>query len=335
MGTPLLHYRTPGGKFPTSRATCIFPSMSSPVPIVIGTRGSQLATTQTEMVRAALEKRWGNAIDVRLEIISTRGDVDQQSLRLIGGQGIFTREIERTVLDGTVDLAVHSLKDLPTETDDDLMLAAIPPREDVRDVLVTRDGGGLEQLPEGARIGTGSARRQSQLAMQRPDLQFLDLRGNVDTRLRKVHDGAADAVVLAAAGLHRLGLQDRISQYLDPLTILPSPGQGALGLQMRADAVEKQRFVAALDDAATHASVTAERSFLAALGGGCRAPIAAWARTADEVLLMDGVVLRTDGTDACRASRTGSLEDADRLGGELGDDIKAKGATAILADYTD
>ncbi|MFP6591466.1 MAG: hydroxymethylbilane synthase [Candidatus Latescibacterota bacterium] len=309
--------------------------MSPPVPIVIGTRGSQLATTQTEMVRAALEKRWGDAIDVRLEIISTRGDVDQQSLRLIGGQGIFTREIERTVLDGTVDLAVHSLKDLPTETDDDLMLAAIPPREDVRDVLVTRDGGGLEQLPEGARIGTGSARRQSQLAMQRPDLQFLDLRGNVDTRLRKVHDGTADAVVLAAAGLHRLGLQDRISQYLDPLTILPSPGQGALGLQMRADAVEKQRFVAALDDATTHASVTAERSFLAALGGGCRAPIAAWARTADEVLLMDGVVLRTDGTDACRASRTGSLEDADRLGGELGDDIKAKGATAILADYTD
>ncbi|MEE2830948.1 MAG: hydroxymethylbilane synthase [Candidatus Latescibacterota bacterium] len=309
--------------------------MSPPVPIVIGTRGSQLATTQTEMVRAALEKRWGDAIDVRLEIISTRGDVDQQSLRLIGGQGIFTREIERAVLDGTVDLAVHSLKDLPTETDDDLMLAAIPPREDVRDVLVTRDGGGLEQLPEGARIGTGSARRQSQLAMQRPDLQFLDLRGNVDTRLRKVHDGAADAVVLAAAGLHRLGLQDRISQYLDPLTVLPSPGQGALGLQMRADAVEKQRFVAALDDAATHASVTAERSFLAALGGGCRAPIAAWARTADEVLLMDGVVLRTDGTDACRASRTGSLEDADRLGGELGDDIKAKGATAILADYTD
>ena len=335
MGTPLLHCHTPGGKFPTSRANCIFPSMSPPVPIVIGTRGSRLATTQTEMVRAALEKRWGDAIDVRLEIISTRGDVDQQSLRLIGGQGIFTREIERTVLDGTVDLAVHSLKDLPTETDDDLMLAAIPPREDVRDVLVTRDGGGLEQLPEGARVGTGSARRQSQLAMQRPDLQFFDLRGNVDTRLRKVHDGAADAVVLAAAGLHRLGLQDRISQYLDPLTILPSPGQGALGLQMRADAVEKQRFVAALDDATTHASVTAERSFLAALGGGCRAPIAAWARTADEVLLMDGVVLRTDGTDACRASRTGSLEDADRLGGELGDDIKAKGATAILADYTD
>lgn len=309
--------------------------MSPPVPIVIGTRGSQLATTQTEIVRASLEKRWGDAIDVTLEIIRTRGDVDQQPLRLIGGQGIFTREIERAVLDGTVDLAVHSLKDLPTETDDDLILAAIPPREDVRDVLVTRDGGGLEQLPKGARIGTGSARRQSQLAMQRSDLQFLDLRGNVDTRLRKVHDGAADAVVLAAAGLHRLGLQDRINQYLDPLTILPSPGQGALGLQMRADAVEKQRFVAALDDAETHASVTAERSFLAALGGGCRAPIAAWARTADEVLLMDGVVLRTDGTDACRASRAGSLEDADRLGGELGDDIKAKGASAILADYTD
>ena len=309
--------------------------MSASVSIVIGTRGSQLATTQTGMVRAALEKRWGEAIDVRLEIISTRGDVDHQSLRQIGGQGIFTREIERALLDGAIDLAVHSLKDLPTEMDEDLVLAAIPSREDVRDVLVTRDGGGLQQLPEGARVGTGSARRRAQLAIVRPDLRFVDLRGNVDTRLRKVHDGQVDAVVLAAAGLHRLGLRDRISQYLDPLTVLPSPGQAALGLQMRADAVDKHVFVNPLDDVGTHASVTAERAFLASLGGGCRSPIAAWARTGEEGLRVDGVVLRLDGTEACRASRTGALEDAHRLGGELGDDVKASGAAAILADYHD
>ena len=301
--------------------------------IIIGTRGSQLATTQTGMVKTALEQRWGAAIDVRLEIISTRGDVDRQSLREIGGQGIFTREIERALLEGTVDLAVHSLKDLPTEMDDALVLAAIPLREDVRDVLITSDGVSLEQLPKGARVGTGSARRQAQLALQRPDLCFVDLRGNVDTRMRKVQDGEADAVVLAAAGLRRLGLQDHISEYLDPLTMLPAPGQGALGLQMRADDTNKLDFVASLNDARTHAAVTAERAFLASLGGGCRAPIAAWAREEADVLRVDGVVLRPDGTGACRACRTGPLADAARLGTELGDDVKAGGAAAILAEY--
>ncbi len=308
--------------------------MTPPVPIIIGTRGSTLATTQTGMIQAALELRWGCRVEVRLEIISTRGDVDRQSLSQIGGQGIFTREIEKALLEGRVDLAVHSLKDLPTEMDDGLLLAAIPPREDVRDVLVTRDGGGLEQLPDGARVGTGSARRQAQLAMQRPGLRFVDLRGNVDTRLRKVHDGEAEAVVLAAAGLHRLSLQDRISQYLDPLAILPAPGQGALGLQMRADATEKQAFVAALDDAETHASVTAERTFLASLGGGCRAPIAAWGRAHEDGLRVDGMVSRPDGTDPCRASRIGTFDQAARLGQELGDEVKAAGATTILAEYS-
>ena len=285
------------------------------------------------MVKAALEQRWGAAVDVRVEIISTRGDVDRQSLRTIGGQGIFTREIERALGEGAVDLAVHSLKDLPTEMDGNLVLAAIPLREDVRDVLITRDGGELEQLPEGARVGTGSARRQAQLALLRPDLLFVDLRGNVDTRMRKVQDGEADAVVLAAAGLSRLGLQDRISHYLEPLTMLPAPGQGALGLQMRTADTDKLALVAALDDPSTHAAITAERAFLASLGGGCRAPIAAWARQENGHLLLDGVVLRPDGTGACRASRSGPLQDAARLGAELGDEVKANGAAAILAEY--
>jgi hydroxymethylbilane synthase len=312
--------------------TCIFASMSTP--IIIGTRGSKLATTQTGMVRDALQQHWGDAVDVRLEIISTRGDVDRQSLSLIGGQGVFTREIERALLDGSIDLAVHSLKDLPTEMDGDLMLAAIPEREDVRDVLITQNGEGLEQLPEKARVGTGSARRQAQLAVQRPDLQFIDLRGNVDTRMRKVHDGDADAVVLAAAGLRRLGLQEQISQYLDVLVMLPAPGQGALGLQMRADATDKHTFVAALDDDAAHASITAERAFLASLGGGCRAPIAAWARPDSSGNLQgDGLVLRPDGTDLCKASVSAAFADAQKLGEQLGQSVRDSGAAAILADY--
>jgi len=334
VDAPLLSF-CPGPfrqRFLPQQATRIFDTMQPPIPIVIGTRGSQLATTQTGMVRDALQQHWGDAVEVSLEIITTQGDIDRQSLSQIGGQGIFTRQIERSLLRGSIDLAVHSLKDLPTEMDDDLVLAAIPPREDVRDVLVTRDGGALEELPEGARIGTGSARRQAQLANQRPDLHFVDIRGNVGTRLRKVYDGDADAVVLAAAGLRRLGLHDRISHYLDPLTVLPAPGQGALGLQMRADATEKQTYVAILDDQATHASVTAERAFLASLGGGCRSPIGAWARPEDEGLRVDGIVLRPDGTDPCRATRTGATEDASLLGTQLGDDIKASGGAALLVD---
>lgn len=305
-----------------------------PTPIIIGTRGSQLATTQTGMVQASLQQRWSSAVDVQLQIISTRGDVDRQSLKLIGGQGIFTREIERALLEGAIDLAVHSLKDLPTETDGRLELVAIPAREDVRDVLVSQTGGDIDSLPQGARVGTGSARRQSQLAALRPDLRFVDLRGNVGTRLRKVHDGEADAVVLAAAGLHRLGLNDQISCYLDPMTMLPAPGQGALGLQMRTDADDKHDFVRALDDSWTHAAIVAERAFLASLGGGCRAPIAAWARQQGQLLIIDGIVLRPDGTDACRAQRSGAPADAAQLGSELGDDVKAAGAAAIVADYS-
>lgn len=309
-----------------------FTMTDTPTSIVIGTRGSQLATTQTGMVRDSLTEHWQSAVDVRLEIVRTRGDIDRQSLREIGGQGIFTREIERELLAATVDLAVHSLKDLPTQMDADLQLVAIPEREDVRDVLVTTDGVPLADLPDGARVGTGSARRQAQLALQRPDLVFVDLRGNVDTRLRKVHDGQAEAVVLAAAGMRRLGLQDQISEYLDPLTVLPAPGQGALGLQMRSADTQRHPFVAVVDHAPTHAAITAERAFLAGLGGGCRAPIAAWARWEQDRLVVDGFVSRDDGSDAVRVSAQGSAEEAETLGQQLADDVRATGADSLLAD---
>lgn len=299
---------------------------------LIGTRGSQLATTQSGMVRDQLAAHWQNEIDPRLEIISTKGDVDTTSLSQIGGQGVFTREIETALLDGRVQLAVHSLKDLPTDMDLRLQLSAIPVREDIRDVLVTADGGGLDQLPDGARIGTGSSRRQAQLLARRPDLQFVDLRGNVDTRLGKITDGELDAVVLAAAGLHRLGHEDRISCYLDPNQVLPAPGQGALGLQTLASDSEAHRLLSALNDPASHSSVTAERAFLASLGGGCRAPIAAWARMEGDELRLDGAVLSLDGSTVCRGALTGSSEDAVRLGAQLGEQLMAEGALALMAD---
>ena len=301
--------------------------------ILIGTRGSQLATTQSGMMRDQLAAHWGDAIDVRLEIISTKGDVNQQSLSQIGGQGVFTREIERALLDARVQLAVHSLKDLPTEMDPRLQLSAIPVREDTRDVLVTANGGGLEDLPDGARVGTGSTRRQAQLLALRPDLQFADLRGNVDTRLSKVTEGDLDAVVLAAAGLHRLGHGDKISAYLDSLLMLPAPGQGALGLQTLITDTDAHHHVQALDDAATHAGVTAERAFLASLGGGCRAPIAAWGRMNGAQLQLDGTVLSADGSQVCRAVVSGAPEEADDLGRRLGEQLKAEGAAALLADF--
>ena len=256
--------------------------------LVIGTRGSRLATTQSGLVRDLLvELHGGNGLEVILETIRTSGDVNRASLSEIGGQGLFTAEIERALLDGRIDLAVHSLKDLPTQTHADLQLVATPERADVRDVLVTREavGGiqvnGIDDLPKGALLGTGSPRRIAQLASVRPDLLFADIRGNVDTRLARVkgseREGQLDGVVLAAAGLHRLSLQEEISVYLESEHVLPAPGQGALGLQMRrGDA--RLSLVESLNHPATWAGVEAERGLLKALGGGCRAPIAAWGR---------------------------------------------------------
>ena len=298
-------------------------------PLVIGTRGSQLARRQAGLVRDALASRFGDQ-PTEVRVVRTQGDVDRRSLAQIGGQGVFTAELERALLDGRVDLAVHSLKDLPTTMDPRLRLAAVPEREDVRDVLVSRGGAGLQDLPEGAAVATGSSRRRAQLAAARPDLTFVDLRGNVDTRLARVAAGKIDAVVLAAAGLRRLGREQEISCFLDPLTVLPSPGQGALGLQMRADD-GRAGLVAALGHPPTLAAVTAERAFLAGLGGGCGTPIAAWGRFEDGQLRVDGAVLSRDGRDATRDSVRGPLEAADQLGADLAERVKAAGGQAILS----
>ncbi len=298
--------------------------------LVIGTRGSPLAMRQAGLVREALAASFGDDLPTQVRVVRTQGDVDRRSLAQIGGQGVFTAALERALLDGRVDLAVHSLKDLPTAMDPRLRLAAVPEREDVRDVLVSRGGAGLEDLPEGAAVATGSARRRAQLAAARPDLTFVDLRGNVDTRLARVAAGEVDAVVLAAAGLRRLGREEEISCHLDPLTVLPAPGQGALGLQMRADD-GRAGLVAALNHPPTQAAVTAERAFLAALGGGCGTPIAAWGRPEGGELRVDGAVLSPDGRDSTRDSVRGPLEAGERLGANLAERVKAAGGQAILS----
>jgi len=307
-------------------------------PLVIGTRGSKLALAQANQVRDALvERHCDTGLQIELEILETTGDVSRGSLSDVGGQGVFTREIERALLDERVDLAVHSLKDLPTRMDPGLSLVAVPPRQDVRDTLVLRTGQGLGDLPQGATVGTGSLRRQGQVRALRPDLRFEGIRGNVDTRLGRVRDGEVDAVVLAAAGLHRLGLHEEISAYLDTDQVLPAPGQGALGLQMRTGDARRD-VVAALTDAPSWLAVRAERSLLETLGAGCHAPVGAWARQLSDELRLDAVVCRPDGTDLHRATATVSLEQGEGdeaaadLGRGLAEKLLSAGADQILRD---
>lgn len=269
-------------------------SENSTSTIRLGTRSSALARWQAEWVAARLLE---TGQTVELVFITTSGDAQQiGSIGTIGGQGVFTKEIQRALLDGRVDLAVHSLKDLPTEPVPGLVLAAVPPREVVADVLISRNGQQFAELPAGARIGTGSARRQSQLRHARPELEYLDIRGNVDTRLNKLTAGEYDAIILAAAGLTRLGLADRITQELPRGMILPAVGQGALGLETRVDDTTTIAALAALNDPASHAAVLAERAMLATLRGGCLAPVGGWARfEQDGVLKLHGTVLSLDG----------------------------------------
>jgi hydroxymethylbilane synthase len=253
---------------------------------VVGTRGSRLALAQTHLVIDALSTAHPG---LRLEIreITTQGDRSTAPLSEIGGQGVFTKAIEDALLRGDIDIAVHSMKDLPPQLTPGLTIAAVPKRGDARDALIAREGRTLADLPPGARIGTGSVRRAVQLKALRPDVECVDVRGNVDTRIRKVDDGEYDAVVLAMAGLERLGLAARATQVFSIEEMVPSPGQGALAVQVRADDAEGRSVVAGIDDAATHAAVDAERAFLATLGAGCRLPIGAFAAPgADGVLTL-------------------------------------------------
>ena len=301
-------------------------------PLILGTRGSDLALTQSGHVRDLLVERHADiGLQVELEIVETTGDVSRASLARIGGQGVFTREIEKALIEERVDLAVHSLKDLPTQMDEALALVASPPRQDVRDTLIMNSGTCLDDLAEGATVGTGSLRRQGQVLALRPDLRFEDIRGNVDTRLGRARSGEVDAVILAAAGLHRLGLKGEIAGYLDTEQVLPAPGQGALGLQMRTDD-ERRDLVAALNDEATWLAVTAERSFLSTLGAGCHAPIAAWGRRVSDELRLDAMVARPDGTDLHRSGKVTTLDRAVELGRELAEELLSAGADRILRE---
>lgn len=300
----------------------------------IGTRGSKLALWQAERVKALLAN---SGLDCELVIIKTTGDRNQTApLSEIGGKGVFIKEIEAALLRGDVDLAVHSAKDLPSELAEGTALAAFPEREDPRDAIATRDGGGLDSLPADARVGTGSLRRRSQILAHRSDLQMLDIRGNVDTRLRKLDEGQYDAIVLACAGLKRLGLSARASEVLDTETMIPAVGQGTLAIQTRADEVESQ-MRDALDDAHTRIRALAERAFLARFQGDCQVPVAGHA-TLGETLTLRARVASLDGTRIVEARDEVTLDGHDdeasarALGTRVGEDVLERGGAEILEE---
>lgn len=296
----------------------------------IGTRGSLLALRQSEVVKEALARCWPG-LRVELQIIKTTGDkILDVPLAQVGGKGLFVKEIEEALLHNHIDLAVHSMKDVPSELPADLEIGAIPRREDSRDVLIARQGSDLLGLPEGATVGTSSLRRAAQLKGLRPDLQVENLRGNLDTRLRKVREGQYDAIVVAAAGLIRLGWQDRITCYLDPDQFLPAVGQGAIGLEMRRNDREVRQWVAPLHHPRTASEVTAERGFLQELEGGCQVPIGGYARVSDGHVALTGLVAALNGRESVRLTRTAAAAEAARLGRDLAREILAAGGRRIL-----
>jgi hydroxymethylbilane synthase len=299
----------------------------------IATRGSALALWQANHVRERLAQLHG--IESELIRIRTSGDKFQGSSVVevseqVGTKGIFIKELEEALLAGTADLAVHSMKDVPTENPAGLVFPAITKREDVRDCLISRNGAKLKDLASGARIGTSSLRRQAQVRHHRPDLQLFDLRGNVDTRLKKVAAGEFDAIVLATAGINRLGASDKITEIIPPEIMLPAVGQGALGIETRADDRETSRFVAALDDLESHAAVTAERALLRELEGGCQIPLGAWARFENGELRLEACVFSADGKEFVRKELRGQPGEAEKLGVRLGQIMIEAGADRIL-----
>jgi hydroxymethylbilane synthase len=294
--------------------------------LTIGSRGSKLALWQAQFVAAHLERR---GVPTRIEIIRTTGDhLQTASLVQAGGKGLFTKEIEEALLAGAIDLAVHSLKDLPTEGQEDLVIAAIPEREDPTDAIV---GKTLKNIPPGARVGTSSGRRTAQLRLLRPDLRTQPIRGNIDTRLRKLKEGQYDAIVLAAAGLRRLGLSHEISEVLSPEQMCPAPGQGALAIQTRRDDPARE-ICAQFNDEPTTQAVTCERTVLAALGGGCQLPVGAFAEAIGETLNVIAVVLSPDGARCLRAQVTGSRWRPEQLGQVVAADLLGRGADKILSE---
>ncbi len=296
--------------------------------ITIGTRSSKLALAQAEIARAAL-LRLDSTLDVRLEHITTRGDVIQdRPLSEIGGNGLFVTQIEAALRAGGIDLAVHSAKDLPSLIAPDMRLAAFLPRADARDVLVSHDGKGLAQLPTGARVGTSSPRRACQIRAIRPDLAVVDIRGNVDTRLRKLREGQYGAIVLAAAGLERLGLLDCVSEWFELEVMVPAVAQGALVVEARSDDDFMLELVGALDDAETSRAVRAERAFLARVGGGCSLPIGAYATPRGGTLRLVGMIGSAE--RIVRGEHIGSERDPESTGVALADKLLAEGGRGLI-----
>src|SRR5690242_7640127 len=311
-------------------------SMSRNV-LIIGSRGSRLALWQAEKIKAGLLDL-NPGLEIQIEIVKTTGDVKSDPLSVIGGKGVFTKELEEALLDKRIDVAVHSLKDLPTIVPDGLAISAICEREDPRDALVLRKYsqiGSLHELPGGAVVGTSSQRRLSQLKALRDDLVVKDLRGNVDTRVRKLDEGQYDALILASAGLIRLGLRDRISAAVEIKEILPAVGQGAIAIETRADDEVAVAATLKLNHRETELACRAERAFLRGLGGGCQFPIAGHAVVDGEVLTLEGLVARPDGSEILRGTSSGTAEEAEGIGAALAARLSDQGAGSLLSGQQD
>ncbi len=303
----------------------------------IGTRGSPLALAQARQVRDLLARALGWSIDrIALEVIRTTGDmIRDRPLAEAGGKGLFTKEIEEALLAGAVDLAVHSAKDMPTLLPQGLVIAATPPREDARDAFVSRKGKSLGELPRGAVVGTASLRRQALILRRRPDLAVASMRGNVETRLRKLDAGEVDATVLALAGLRRLGLVDTATAVLATDEFLPAVGQGVIAVETRADDLRARGLLEALDHADTAAALTAERAFLAVLDGSCRTPIAGHATVAAGRLRFNGLIAKPDGSEFVECAREGAAAEAAAIGAAAGGDLKRRAGSSFFAPLPD
>ena len=306
--------------------------------LVIGSRGSRLALTQAGIARDSLLAAYPE-LNIEIKAIKTTGDKilgaplnKRSNLRFVGDKGLFTKEIEDALLENKIDLAVHSMKDLPVDLPGGLKIAAVTKRENACDVLVTPDGlGGLDDLPKGAKVGTSSLRRRAQLLNKRDDLEVLDLRGNLDTRIKKLEEGLYDAIILAYAGVKRLNLQLKMSQ-IKTSDILPQAGQGALGIEIREFDSSTEGKVKMLDDCETRVCISAERALLAVLGGGCQVPIGVEAWITNDELKIRAGVFSLDGKKAVRGEISGRRKEADSLGGNLADILLKKGAKGILAE---
>lgn len=298
--------------------------------VIIGTRGSKLALWQANWVKGEIEKNHPE-LTVTLSIIKTKGDkILDVPLAKVGGKGLFVKEIEDALLSGAIDLAIHSMKDVPSEIPEGLCIGAVPVRENPRDAILSKNHKKLTDLPENARVGTSSLRRSSQIRKIRPDLEIVPLRGNIDTRLRKLDEGEFDAIVLAAAGVRRLGFEERISEILDPDQVLPSVGQGALCIEIRQNDPRIESIVKPMDHRDTNTVVTGERAFLHRLEGGCQIPIAAHGTVDGEEFTLTGLVADLSGETIIKETIAGPRKDSEVLGVALADRLLARGAKTIL-----